>query len=265
MTATTLERSPERTPEIRGIPMSRVVGVELRKMFDTRSGFWLMSSIGIAAVLATVAVILFAPDDELTYSTFATAIGFPMAIILPMMAILSVTGEWSQRTGLTTFTLVPHRGRIVLAKAVAAIGIGVVSMLLAMVIGAVGTVLGSAIAGVDPTWDASLTDLSLIVLANVLGLLIGFMLGVLIRNSAGAIVAYFVYSFALPTIFGILAATQGWFERLQPWVDFNFTQSALFNGAPTSEQWANLGVTGVIWLVVPMTIGVRMVLRSEVK
>ena len=55
-------------------------------MFDTRSGFWLMASIVITSVLATGAVILFAPDDELTYSTFAAAIGFPMAVILPMIA-----------------------------------------------------------------------------------------------------------------------------------------------------------------------------------
>ena len=39
-------------------------------MFDTRSGFWLMASIVIVSVLATAAVILFAPDAELTYSTF---------------------------------------------------------------------------------------------------------------------------------------------------------------------------------------------------
>ena len=36
-------------------------------------------------------------------------------------------------------------------------------------------------------------NLLYITFANVLGLLMGFMLGVLIRNSAGAIVAYFVY------------------------------------------------------------------------
>ena len=43
------------------VPMSRLVGVELRKMFDTRSGFWLMASIVITALVATGAVILFAP------------------------------------------------------------------------------------------------------------------------------------------------------------------------------------------------------------
>ena len=110
MTAITVEREHdvEQTyVPARKIPTSRVISVELRKMFDTRAGFWLMASIVIAAVGATTAVILFAPDDELTYNSFAAAIGFPMTVILPMIAILAVTGEWSQRTGLTTFTLVP--------------------------------------------------------------------------------------------------------------------------------------------------------------
>ena len=38
--------------------------VELRKMFDTRSGFWLMMSVAITATLATGAVILWAPDKR---------------------------------------------------------------------------------------------------------------------------------------------------------------------------------------------------------
>src|SRR3954462_7324764 len=83
------------------IPMSRLVSVELRKSFDTRSGFWLMASIGILAVIATVATIVFAPESELDYESFAAAIGFPMAVVLPIIGALLVTSEWSQRTGLT--------------------------------------------------------------------------------------------------------------------------------------------------------------------
>jgi ABC-2 type transport system permease protein len=259
----TVARTPRPTP--RPIPLTRVVSVELRKMFDTRSGFWLMASIGIAALLATGAVIVFAPDSEVTFNSFAAAIGFPMAVILPMIAVLSVTGEWSQRTGLSTFTFLPHRGRVIGAKAICAVAVGVLSMLLAFGIGAVGNLVGSALAGVDPTWDISTTDLLNIILANVLGLLVGFMLGVLIRNSAGAIVAYFVYSFLLPTMAGLLAAFQGWFKDLQPWVDFNYASTALFNGSLNSEQWAQLGVTTVGWLVIPTAIGVWLVMRSEVK
>jgi ABC-2 type transport system permease protein len=249
----------------RPIPLRRIVAVEARKSFDTRSGFWLLASIGITALLATGAVLLWAPREELTFDAFAAAIGVPMSILLPIVAILSVTSEWSQRSGLTTFTLVPHRGRTVLAKGIVAVGIGVASMLVAMAIGAVGNIVGSAIAGVPTVWDDSVLALAHVVLANVLGLLVGFMLGVVIRNSPGAIVSYFVYSFVLPTLAMLLADSQAWFRDLQPWVDFNFTQTALFDGSLTGEQWANLGTTGVIWLLVPLAVGVWMLLRSEVK
>lgn len=257
--------SATRSPAPHTIPMTRIIGVELRKMFDTRSGFWLLISIAVAALLATGAVIVFAPDSELTYATFAAAIGFPMSVILPMVAILSVTSEWSQRSGLTTFTLVPHRGRVVLAKAICSVSVGVVSMLLAFGIGAVGNTLGTAIAGVDTVWDVSAGDLAMIVLGNVLGLMIGFMLGVLVRSSAGAIVAYFVYALLLPTVFGMLAAFQAWFRHVQGWVDFNYAQSALFGGSMSTEQWAQLGVAGLTWLITPLAVGVWLVLRSEVK
>jgi hypothetical protein len=268
MTTATLERevtAPRARKAPSPIPMSRIVGVELRKMFDTRSGFWLMTSIGIAALLATTAVILWAPEDELTFETFASAIGFPMAVILPMVAVLSVTSEWTQRSGLTTFTLVPHRGRVITAKMIGTVGIGVASMLVAFVVGAIGNVVGTTIAGVDTTWNVSAAELAMIIIANILGMMIGFMLGVLLRNSPAAIVSYFVYGFVAPTLFMVLAEAQEWFRDLQPWVDFNYSQTALFDGLPSSEQWAQIGVSGIFWLLIPLAVGLRMVLRSEVK
>jgi hypothetical protein len=90
---------------------------------------------------------------------------------------------------------------------------------------------------------------------------------VLIRSSTGAIVAYFVLTFLLPTIFGLLASSQQWFHDLQPWVDIQFAQSGLFvfEKSLTGEQWANIAVTGVTWLLVPLMIGLGFVTRAEVK
>jgi len=252
-------------PAPRPIPMSRIVGVEIRKMFDTRSGYWLMMSVGIAAVLATAATLIFAPRDELSYGSFAGAIGVPMTIILPMIAILSVTSEWSQRSGLTTFTLVPHRGRVITAKLASTLLVGVVSIGIAFAVGALGNVIGSAIAGVDTTWDISLGNAATIFLGDALGMLMGFTLGVLIRNSAGAIVGYFVYALVLPASLGTLAAFQDWFEKLQGWVDFNFASSALYDGGLSATEWAHIAVSGTFWLVIPLLVGLRLVLRSEVK
>lgn len=248
-----------------GIPLTRLIGVELRKMFDTRSGYWLMASIVIMSVLATAALITFAPDDQLTFDNFAAAIGAPMTVILPMIAILSVTSEWSQRSGLTTFTLVPHRGRVLGAKFIAALLVGSVAMLVALVVGSLGTLGGSAIAGVDPVWNSNVTEFLLIVVGSVLGMLFGFMLGVVIRNSAGAIVAYFVYTLVLPPLLGLLAMNQQWFADLQPWVDYSFAQMPLFNGSMSSEQWQQLAVSGALWFVLPLAVGLVIVRRAEVK
>jgi hypothetical protein len=247
------------------IPLARLTRVELRKMFDTRSGFWLMASLLITALLATAGVILWAPDSDLTYTTFVSAIRFPMAVILPLIAILSITSEWSQRSGLTTFTLVPHRSRVIGAKAISSVAVGVVATLLALAIGALGNVAGTAITGTALVWDASLTDCLSIVLGSTLSLLTGFMLGVLIRATTGAIVAFFVYTFLLPTVLS-LAASQDWFHDLQPWVDVQFAQAPLFNfETPTADQWAQIGFTGLIWLILPLIVGLRFVVRSEVK
>lgn len=251
----------------RAIPLRRIVTIELRKMFDTRAGYWLMASIAISALLATSGVALFAPGSQLTYANFTKAIGFPIAAILPVIAILSVTSEWSQRSGLTTFTLVPRRHRVIMAKAIASVGVAVVSMLLAFGVGAVGTILGATIADQPPVWDVTATEALLFVVGNVLGLLSGFMLGVLIRNSAGAVVGYFVYTFLLPTVFALWATSQHAFQDLRGWVDLGYAQEPLLalSGGPTQHDWAQIGVTGLCWLLVPLIAGLALVMRSEVK
>ena len=267
MTAVAVEAVRPRRAVVQPVPLTRIIAVELRKMFDTRSGFWLIASIAISAVLATGGVILFARDDQLTYSTFATAIRFPVVIILPLIAILAVTSEWSQRTGLTTFTLIPHRYRIIAAKAISSVIIAIAAMALTFAVGALGNLLGAAVKGTPLVWDVTITQCLYYVFGMILSLLVGYMLGVLIRASTGAIVAYFLYTFLVPTVFGLLATSQQWFHDLQPWIDIQFAQSGLFvfDTSLTGEQWANIAVTGLIWLVIPLLIGLRLVMRAEVK
>jgi len=260
------ERAPARPrAEHERIPFRTIVGVEVRKMFDTRSGFWLIMGIAAAGVLATAAVIAFSSSGDLSYNSFAGAIGVPMTILLPVLAILSVTGEWSQRAGLTTFTLVPHRGRVIRAKLTVTLLAGLVSMALALAVGAIGNVVGSALLGIDTVWDLSPTSIAYIVGADLLGMLVGFMLGVVTRNSAGAIVGYFSYWFVVPTLSMVLAANQSWFERAQPWVDFSFNQNRLYDGGFTAQDWSQFAVTGFVWLVLPLTFGLWRVMRAEVK
>ncbi|KRE99032.1 ABC transporter permease [Nocardioides sp. Soil777] len=270
MTATTtspdtIGAAPARRT-VRPIPTARLLTIELRKMFDTRSGFWMLVSIGVLSVIATGAVLVFAPDSEIAYGNFAAAIGFPMSVILPMIAILGVTSEWSQRSGLTTFTLVPSRGRVIGAKAFATFVVGVVSMAVAFAVGAAGNLLGSTVMGLETVWDISLAAAAQILLGNLVGMAIGFTLGVVLRSSAAAIVGYFVVSLVLPGILALLAQVRSWFADLQPWIDWNYTQVALFeNDTDTAREWAMLASTTAIWIALPLVVGLLLLRRSEVK
>ena len=238
--------------------------------FDTRSGFWLLASIGIIAVLATARRRCCGrPATELTYDSFAAAIGFPMAILLPIVAILSVTSEWSQRSGLTTFTLVPHRGRIDRSpRRIVAVGIGVVSMLVAD-----GDRRGRQRHRHRdrrrPTRSGTSASLTLAYIVAGQRPRAARRLHArrgdpqLARRDRRATSST---RFVLPTADDAAGRRARSGSRdLQPWVDFNFAQGALFDGVVTGAQWAQLGVTGVIWLVIPLTVGLWMVLRSEVK
>jgi hypothetical protein len=250
---------------VRRIPVQRLVHVELRKLFDTRAGAWLLAGIGLCAVLATGAVIAWAPDDQLTYSRFTLAIGFPMSVTLPVIAALAVTAEWSQRSGLTTFTLVPHRGRVLLAKALAGTLVAVLATPVAFTVGALGNLAGSSLAGVPAVWDQDLTDAATFAVGNTLLLLVGFTLGALLRNSPGAVVAYMVYAFVTPGLLAFLAFNQTWFADARPWLDAKYNQDALIDGSIAGDQWIQLAVTTATWLVVPLAAALVALRRSEVK
>ena len=112
----------------------------------------------------------------------------------------------------------------------------------------------------------SIAHAAQITLGNLVGMAIGFTLGVVLRSSAAAIVGYFVVSLVLPGVLMLLAQVREWFSDLQPWIDWNYTQVALFDGQTSSaREWSQLGSTTAIWIVLPLVVGLLMLRRSEVK
>src|SRR5437868_2273736 len=97
-------------------------------------------------------------------------------------------------------------------------------MALALAVGAVGNIVATGLKGVPTGWALPFSTILYFVGADLIGMTVGFMLGVLTRNSAGAIVTYFSYWFVVPTLSMVLADNQSWFAKAQPWVDFNFDQ-----------------------------------------
>ena len=98
-------------------------------------------------------------------------------------------------------------------------------------------------AGITPVWDQDLADVGYFALGSISLMLVGFTLGALIRNSAGAVVAYMIYAFVAPGLLAFLAFNQEWFRDLRPWMDPKYNQDALLNGGLSGEQWSQLAVT----------------------
>lgn len=267
MTATAAAPAPLDLSSTPQVPMSRLARVEFRKSLDTRAGFWFTTSI-VVLTLAVVTIYAFAaPDSDKDYVDLLGVAGAVLGSFLPILIIMLVTAESSQRTGLVTFTLEPQRSRVVIAKFIAGVALGVVVMVLAAVMAAVGTLLGT-LEGTSASWslDGNLV-FNGFVLANLVGIFIGFAIGMLLMNTAAAIVAYFVYSLILPTVVGILGYLSSTFEDIAPWIELNTAQTPLFTGdyQPTGEEWAQIATAATIWLILPLALGIRRLLRVEFK
>jgi len=248
------------------VPFGRLVRVELRKLADTRAGRWLLISIVALTLLVLViqmAVVL-GNDLHPKFVDFLQGMNTPMGILLPVLGVLSITSEWSQRTAMVTFTLEPSRMRVVLAKMVSLLIVAIVAWVVGMSLGALANVLYGAFSGNPVVWGSVGKLLGLYLLSYIISMASGFALGALFLNSPAGIVVYFVYSFVLPVPFAIGAALMG-FDSVRPWIDFGFAQQPLIDGTMSGNEWAHLLTSALIWLGLPLAIGLWRIDRQEVK
>jgi ABC-type transport system involved in multi-copper enzyme maturation permease subunit len=249
-------------------PFLRLVRVEVRKAYDTLAGFWLLVSTAVLTAIVMViqlAVGITQDDVFISYNDFLTSTNFSMALLLPVIGIMLLTSEWSQRTAMVSFSLEPRRPRVILAKLMVALVLAVAAVVIALLLATICNAVYGALSD-DPTvWNASVAHTSGFVLLQVIGMLTGFAFAALLLNTPAAIVIYMVYSFVLPGLFELGAQLLDWFDKIRPWIDFNFAQGPLVDATMTGEDWAHFAVSGFIWLVVPLAIGFWRVLRAEVK
>ena len=244
-----------------GVPFSRLLRVELRKLTDTRAGRWLVTLIIAATPIALVIMLFTAKQQTLTYDQFVNITQTPQEFLLPALGLLAVTTEWSQRTGLVTFTLAPHRGRVLRAKA-AAIGLfGLLAIAVAFVTAAIGNLLGEALRHGNGSWAFGFGGFRDLIVVQLGTLAEGFAFGMLLLISAPAIVTYYV----LPTITAFAVNTIPSLKADKSWFDLISAQSPLYNHEMTGTAWLQWLVSFTIWVLLPGTFGVLRVLRSEIK
>ncbi|MEV6488461.1 ABC transporter permease [Actinoplanes sp. NPDC051633] len=241
------------------VPMLRLIAVELRKLADTRAGLWLLIVIALASVATAAILLLAAPAEEQTFAGFFGFAQLPAGVLLPVLGILSMTGEWSQRTALTTFALTPQRGRVFGSKLAAAVIIAVLAAASTYVFAAAANLIAIAADG-NGSWALPWQVLLQCLALQVLYVLMGSAFGALLMNTPLAIVGFF----ALPMVWTILGEAIRSLRTATSWLDINTTTAPLTEAAMTGGQWARLGVSCAVWILVPLVAGAVRVLKREV-
>ena len=224
--------------------LGRLVAVELRKMVDTRAGFWLQVAMVVLTVVVVVVRLLVGGLQ-------------PAAVLLPVLGILLVTSEWSQRTALITFALVPVRSRVLGAKLIASLLLAAAMLAISVAIVAAGVLVSSP--GVEGTWSDAAPLIGQSAVNLTAGMVVGVALGAILLAPTPAIVLHF----ALPTsLWAVLSLPV--FSDVAPWVDYARALGQVTEYVMSATQWAHVGTSLVIWMVVQLLIGAWRITRREI-
>jgi ABC-2 type transport system permease protein len=259
MTSATAILTPPQPVDVAGIhrrpSIQRLVAVELRKAVDTRAGFWLQISM---VVLTAVLVIGRLASGDAADHTFAAVLDVgvqPAAVLLPVVGVLLVTAEWSQRTGLITFALVPVRSRVLVAKLAASLILATALFLVSVSMVAAGVL----VAGPEGAFADAGVMTGQAAVYVITGIVTGFAFGSIVLSSAPAIVALF----ALPMAWAA-AASLSVFDGIAPWVDTLQALGPLHREVIDATQWAQAGTALALWMLLPLVLGIWRITRRAV-
>jgi len=254
----------------RPIPFWRLVLVELRKTYDTRAGFWLLFTIALLiSLLQVVFLISFLVQDFVTasFTDFTGNVWLVSLVLVPMLPILLVTTEWTQRTAAVTFAIEPKRLRVILAKLVVAVLLALAAVVLMFVVATVCTALADLMKPEFTDWRIETEFVFLGAPLTVLTTTVfGFAVACLLLNTPGAIVLFLLSWYASVGVLAAIAGLIPAFEDVLPWITLQVNVLFLADGLPPdAEAWGNLLVSLVLWIGLPLGLGLWRIVSAEVK
>ena len=143
---TTFAHPSDVVAAIRPLRFTTLLDVERRKLTDTRSGRGLLAATVAAAAAVLVWKVTHA-EIETSFDNYSAGVATMVAFLTPLIALLAMTSEWTQRTALTTFTLAPRRFPVLAAKYVAAVLLSLGATVTGLVMAAAATAIGGGLHG----------------------------------------------------------------------------------------------------------------------
>ncbi|MSS44895.1 hypothetical protein FYJ43_02265 [Cutibacterium sp. WCA-380-WT-3A] len=227
---------------------------ESRKFIDTRASVWLLS---IAAILSLIVAAVSGRaitthiSGDLAWSVLFSFTVMPINALLPIVAILMVTAEWSHRTALMTFVMTPRRHVVTAAKGIVAAAASVIATALAIVLaaasGLVSTATKNSVILTGANWQALLGS----TIANLIYVFVGFAMGMAFLNAPAAITVILI----VPTTVLPAVALVDQLHPIIPWLNYLQAGGPLTTGTIHGVEWAHLATSTGLWIALPIIIG----------
>lgn len=244
-------------------------------MIDAIRSEWIkVSTITVTWVLVLVAVafplvitVLTAAfeggsSDGADFAGLISGTAVVSSMLLGVVATLGITNEFSHNTIRPTFAALPDRTRALLAKPIVHVA---VSLLVTVVIVIVGWVVGTAIAeGTQELSDDGAMAALVGVVFLAIGLtLLGYGLGMLVRNSAAAICLLLLWPLVAEGLIAGLMAAAG-VEGLQRWLPYvaGITMASPDIGSDSLGRVSG-GLYFFAWVLVVVGLGIWSTKRRD--
>jgi ABC-2 type transport system permease protein len=239
-----------------------LVRVEIRKLLDTRASLWIQAIV-LLLCLAVTAAAFALPAEARSVQTFASYIGAVISLLMPVIAILSLTSEWANGSVVTSAVLIPRRWRTVGAKFVALTLFATAWTVVAFALASAATAIAAGtIDNTDQLWNLTTRDVFTFWLGIVLSTIMGAAFGAVFMDPAIGIVVYLVLPVAW-TVVGQLVESAA---DLAQWLDSSITYSHLLDGSmDAARDWWEVAASTAVWVLVPLVIGLVRLARREVK
>jgi hypothetical protein len=235
------------------IPFRNLLAAELRKTVSTRAAKALLAAALALTVAAEAVPLSFTRDVTQNRASYLTWAALGLSRLLPIVLLMAMTAEWSQRTALTTFTLEPRRGRVLTAKITAGLIIAAACGVFAFAAGEVTASISRHVTG-GQDWT-ELLGFALFIAATSA---IGIAADAALHNTAAAIVTYFAVAAAASLL--MIPAL----ERAGEWINTGQTFGWMLAG-----QWSGhavqIGASAVLWIALPLAVGTIRTIRREVR
>jgi ABC-2 type transport system permease protein len=257
--------------------MNRLVRAELVKLRTTRLVYAGLGVTVLVAVLAVVNGITGAGRgenpplgaDSLQRAVEGTPAGF-FSIVVLILAIVSMAGEFHHQTATQTFLVTPHRGRVVAAKLVTYASVGLAFAAVASLLTVVIAVPWLAAKGVDISLvdgDIWLRVVAVLASTALYGV-IGIGVGALIRNQTAAVAAAVVWVMGIEGILLSVLETlkRGLADEVGKWLP-GLAADALASGSSAPPELLSAWAGGLLFAAYGVAlagIGARFVLRRDV-